>query len=188
MTIVRTPSHPSPSLLGGSIDVPPNPCRHGEARPARPWLGEPGTAGSVAVVGAGKMGLPVAAQYASHGWSVTAVDIQQTVVDEINAGRSHVDQEPGLAAHVREAHKAGLLRATLDAEAAARDADVVVLIVPILLDDEQQPDYRHMDAAVAAIGPGIHAGSSVIFETTLPVGDTRGRFVPRLEAASGLLA
>ncbi|HYU50074.1 MAG TPA: nucleotide sugar dehydrogenase [Candidatus Limnocylindria bacterium] len=188
MTIVRTPSHPSPSLLGGSIDLPPNPCRHGEARPARPWLGEPGTAGTVAVVGAGKMGLPLAAQYASHGWSVMAVDIQQTVVDEINAGRSHVDQEPGLAAHVRDAHKAGLLRATLDAEAAARDADVVVLIVPILLDDEQQPDYRHMDAAVAAIGPGIHAGSTVIFETTLPVGDTRGRFVPRLEAASGLVA
>ena len=142
----------------------------------------------MAVVGAGKMGLPLAAQYASHGWSVTAVDIQQTVVDEINAGRSHVDQEPGLAAHVRDAHKAGLQRATLDAEAAARDADVVVLIVPILLDDEQQPDYRHMDAAVAAIGPGIHAGSTVIFETTLPVGDTRGRFVPRLEAASGLVA
>jgi nucleotide sugar dehydrogenase len=188
MTIVRRPSRPSPSLLGGSIDLPPNPCRHNAARPARPWLGEPGTSGTVAVVGAGKMGLPLAVQYASHGWSVLAVDIQQTVVDAINAGRSHLDQEPGLDALVRDAHDAGLLRATLDAESAARDADVVVMIVPILLDDEQQPDYRHMDAAVAAIAPGIHAGSTVIFETTLPVGDTRGRFAPRLEAASGLEA
>jgi nucleotide sugar dehydrogenase len=57
-----------------------------------------------------------------------------------------------------------------------------------MLDDAQQPDYRHMDAAVEAIGPGLHAGSLVIFETTLPVGDTRNRYAPRLEALSGLRA
>ena len=61
-----------------------------------------------------------------------------------------------------------------------------MLIVPVMLDDEQQPDYRYMDAAVAAIAPGVHAGSTVIFETTLPVGDTRGRYAPRLEAGTGL--
>jgi nucleotide sugar dehydrogenase len=55
-----------------------------------------------------------------------------------------------------------------------------------MLDEHQQPDYRYMDAAAAAIAPGLHAGSLVIFETTLPVGDTRGRYVPVLEAASGL--
>jgi nucleotide sugar dehydrogenase len=65
---------------------------------------------------------------------------------------------------------------------------VVVLIVPVMLNDEQQPDYRYMDAAVASIGPGVHAGSLVIFETTLPVGDTRDRFTPRLEAVTGLHA
>ncbi|HYC07577.1 MAG TPA: nucleotide sugar dehydrogenase, partial [Candidatus Binatia bacterium] len=52
----------------------------------------------------------------------------------------------------------------------------------------QRPDYRYMDSAVASIAPGIHPGSVVIFETTLPVGDTRERFVPLLEAASGLSA
>jgi nucleotide sugar dehydrogenase len=45
-----------------------------------------------------------------------------------------------------------------------------------------------MDAAVASIAPGVHAGSLVVFETTLPVGDTRHRFAPRLEQASGLRA
>ena len=45
-----------------------------------------------------------------------------------------------------------------------------------------------MDAAVDAVAPGIRAGATVIFETTLPVGDTRNRYVPRLEAASGLVA
>lgn len=187
MTIVSRPSA-VPSLLGGSIELPERPCAHEPARQVDAWTGEPGTAGRVAVVGAGKMGLPLAAQFAGHGWRVTAVDVQQAVVDSINAGRSHVGEEPGLAELVRSAHAAGRLTATTDGAAAAREADVVLLIVPVMLDDEQQPDYRWMDAAVESIGPGLHPGSLVIFETTLPVGDTRGRFTPRLEEASGLAA
>jgi nucleotide sugar dehydrogenase len=186
MTITSRPTSAAPSLLGGSIELTVNACRHGDQPIVTPWTGEPGTAGIVAVIGAGKMGLPLCAQYASHGWSVIAVDVQQAVVDAINAGESHVAEEPGLAELVRSAHTAGRLRATTDGTAAAREADVVVLIVPVMLDDEQRPDYRYMDAAVASIAPGVHEGSLVIFETTLPVGDTRDRFAPRLASASGL--
>jgi nucleotide sugar dehydrogenase len=186
MTITTRPSRSGPSLLGGSIDVPVNPCEHGEQRSVQPWTGKSGTVGSVALVGAGKMGLPLAAQFASHGWQVTAVDINQAVVDSINAGRAHVAEEPGLLEAVAEAHASGRLRATTDGAAAARSVDVVVIIVPVMLTDREQPDYRYMDAALAAVGPGLHPGSTVILETTLPVGDTRGRFTPALEAASGL--
>jgi len=186
--IVTRPTATGPSMLGGSIEVPLAPCTHEPPRSVSPWTGEPGTAGTVAVVGAGKMGLPLCAQFAGHGWHVVAVDVQEAVVAAINEGRSHVGEEPGLAEAVRRGHAAGRLRATTDGAGAAREADVVVLIVPVMLDDEQQPDHRYMDSAVASIAPGIHAGSTVIFETTLPVGDTRGRFVPRLEEASGLVA
>ena len=185
MPIVSRPSTGA-SLLGGSIELPVNPCRHAPARPVEPWIGEPGTAGTVAVVGAGKMGLPLAAQFASHGWRVIAVDVQQAVVDAINEGRSHVGEEPGLAELVAAAHADGRLGATTNGTAAAGEADVVVIIVPVMLDDEQQPDYRYMDAAVASVGPGVHEGSLVVFETTLPVGTTRSRFAPRLKEASGL--
>ena len=186
MTMTRRPLSAAPSLLGGSIEVPPNACRHEPARLVDAWRGEPGTAGRVAVVGAGKMGLPLAAQFAGHGWLVTAVDVQPAVVAAINEGRSHVTEEPGLADAVRTAWEGGRLRATLDAAAAARASDVVVIIVPVMLDDEQQPDYRYMDSAVASIAPGIHEGSLVVLETTLPVGDTRTRFTPRLAEVSGL--
>jgi nucleotide sugar dehydrogenase len=186
MTITTRPSRSGPSLLGGSIDVPVNPCQHETPRTASPWFGESGTVGSVALVGAGKMGLPLAAQFAGHGWQVIAVDVNPAVVDAINEGRSHVGEEPGLVEAVAAAHAAGRLTATTDGTAAARSADVVVIIVPVMLNDRHQPDYRYMDAAVEAVGPGAHDGSLVIFETTLPVGDTRGRYVPALEAASGL--
>jgi nucleotide sugar dehydrogenase len=186
----RIVSRPSvgASMLGGSIKLPPQPCTHGAARRVSPWTGEEGTAGSVAVVGAGKMGLPLAAQFATHGWHVIAVDVNPAVVDAINAGQSHVGEEPGLAEMVAAVHEEGRLRATLDAAEAARDADVVVLIVPVMLDERHQPDYRYMDPAVDSIAPGVHAGSTVIFETTLPIGDTRNRFAPRLAQASGLVA
>ena len=177
----------APSLLGGSIQLA------GERVPARARLarcgrgsGEPGTSGTVAVVGAGKMGLPLAAQFASHGWSVIAVDVDPSVVASINDGRSHIGEEPGVAELVARAHADGRLRATQDGAAAAREADVVVLIVPVMLDAESRPDHRSMDAAVDAIAPGLHAGSLVIFETTLPVGDTRERYAPRLAQATGL--
>ena len=168
----------------------PNPCLHAAGRSVAPWIGEPGTAGRVAVVGAGKMGLPLAAQFASHGWHV---DGRRRAAGgrrrrSTRAARTSTE-EPGLAEAVATAHAAGRLRATTRRRRRPRArADVVVLIVPVMLDDEQQPDYRYMDAAVDSIAPGVHAGSLVIFETTLPVGDTRSRFAPRLEAASGLVA
>ncbi len=187
MSIVRRPSAAA-SLVGGAITLPANACEHPSARRVAPWTGEPGTAGIVAVVGAGKMGLPLAAQFATHGWTVIAVDVNPAVVEAVNEGRSHVAEEPGLAELVARVHGEGRLSATLDAAQAAREADVVVLIVPVMLSDDHRPDYRYMDPAVDAIAPGLHAGSTVIFETTLPIGDTRKRFAPRLAAVSGLVA
>ena len=105
----------------------------------------------------------------------------------MRAGRTST-RSRGSGISSASAHGAGLLRATTDGAAAAREADVVVLIVPVMLDAGSQPDHRHMDSAVDAIAPGVHAGSLVVFETTLPVGDTRDRYAPRLEAASGLRA
>jgi len=57
-------------------------------------------------------------QFARHGWHVTAVDVNPDVVAAINAGRSQIAGEPGLAEGVAEVHAAGLLEATSDAAAA----------------------------------------------------------------------
>ena len=110
MPIVERPSGGA-SLLGGSIVLPANDCHHElPPRHVTPWVGEAGTAGTVAVVGAGKMGLPLAAQFAGHGWEVIAVDVQAAVVAAINEGRSHLGEEPGVAELVASAHAAGRLR------------------------------------------------------------------------------
>jgi nucleotide sugar dehydrogenase len=178
--VVRSPSSAF-SSIGGTASATAAACEHREMDSVSPWTGEPGTTGTVAVIGAGKMGLTLVGQFASHGWRVVAVDVRQDVVDSINAGQAHID-EPGLATILETAHAERRLRATLDAADAARVADVVVLIVPVMLDDVRRPDYGFMDSAVDSILAGVHAGQTVIFETTLPVGDTRNRYLPRLES------
>jgi nucleotide sugar dehydrogenase len=142
----------------------------------------------VAVVGLGKMGLPLAAQYASAGWRVIGVDVLPSLVEDLDAGRVPEIDEPGLADRIAAAHEAGRFSATLSHAEATRQADVVVMIVPLMLTDEQAPDHRHLDAATRAVGEGLQPGTLVIYETTVVVGDTRGRFAPALERTSGLEA
>jgi nucleotide sugar dehydrogenase len=142
----------------------------------------------VAVIGLGKIGLPLAAQFAGKGMIVIGCDVLPAVVETVNAGHSHIEEEPGLEEKIAAAVSAGRLRATLDTTAAVKAAGTVVLIVPLLVDIRHDIDFRQLDSAVEAIGRGLRAGTLVICETTLPVGTTRTRIGPALEAASGLRA
>jgi len=148
----------------------------------------PGKDSSVAVVGLGKIGLPLAAQFASKGLDVIGCDVLPDVVEAINAGRAHIHEESGLEEAVAVAVAKGKLKATTDTTAAVARTDVVVIIVPLLVSREHTTDYSSLDAATRAVGRGLHRGSLVIYETTLPVGTTRLRLGPMLEDVSGLVA
>jgi nucleotide sugar dehydrogenase len=150
-----------------------------------PW--QPGEGpGTVALIGLGKIGLPLAAQYSSSGWRVIGVDVLPEVVDIVGSGGSHVREEPGIAELLSAAHAQGLLSATLSHAEAAAQADVIVFAVPVMLDEQHAPDYGWMDEATAAVGAGLRPGTLVVYETTLPVGTTRSRYRPMLQRASGL--
>lgn len=144
--------------------------------------------GTVAVVGLGKIGLPLAIQFIRHGKRVIGCDISEQVVATINAGGCHVHEEPGLDVEVARAVACGLLSATRDTAAAVRAADVVVVIVPVVVRGAGEVAFEGIDAATTAIGAGLAPGKLVIYETTLPVGTTSGRFRALLEGASGLVA
>jgi nucleotide sugar dehydrogenase len=148
----------------------------------------PGKESSVAVVGLGKIGLPLAAQFAGKGLEVIGCDVLPDVVEAINAGRAHIHEESGLEEAVAAAVAKGKLKATTDTTAAVARTGVVVIIVPLLVSREHATDYSSLDAATRAVGRGLHSGSLVIYETTLPVGTTRLRLAPMLEEASGLVA
>jgi nucleotide sugar dehydrogenase len=141
---------------------------------------------TVAVVGLGKIGLPLAVKYASAGWRAIGIDVRHDIVDAVRSGRSTLPDEPDVEDLLSSAHRAGLLTATTDHRAAVRSADVVVVVVPLKLTSTRSPDYSSIDAATAAIAGGLRASTLVIYETTLPIGDTRGRFGPILAEGSGM--
>jgi len=142
----------------------------------------------VAVLGLGKIGLPLAVQYALHGRHVIGCDIDAQVVEMVNAGLCHVQEEPGLATEVARLVHQGLLSATANTAEAVRQADAVVVIVPVIIDAKHEVSFTAIDAATAAIGEGLQPGTLVIYETTLPVGTTSRRSARMLERTSGLKA
>ncbi|WP_346959696.1 nucleotide sugar dehydrogenase [uncultured Arthrobacter sp.] len=141
----------------------------------------------IAVIALGKIGLPLAVQFASKGHEVVGVDVNRQVVDLINAGTEPFPGEAHLQEKLSELVPAGKLRATTDYADAVPDADVVVLVVPLFVDADANPDFGWMDAATAELGKHLTPGTLVSYETTLPVGTTRSRWKPALEAASGLV-
>ena len=143
---------------------------------------------TVAVVGLGKIGLPLAAQYASKGMKVVGCDVLAGVVDTINGGHSHIHEEEGLEEAVAAAVREGNLRATTNTSDAVRKSDAVVVIVPLMVSPDRLTDYHNLDAATQAVGQGLKKGALVVYETTLPVGTTRRRLGPMLEKQSGLRA
>ncbi len=142
---------------------------------------------NITVVALGKMGLPVAAWYASRGHRVTGCDVNSAVVGSINRGESPIQHEPGLPELVRELVAGGRLRATCDTAAGVRDADVVIVLAPLGLDAAHSPDYRALDRAFTEISAGLRRGALVILETTVAVGDTRARFLPMLTRDGAVL-
>lgn len=140
----------------------------------------------VAVVGLGKIGLPLAVQFARSGHDVVGVDVNRTTTDTINRGEEPFPGEANLAEYLAEAIDAGSLRATTAYAEAIPQADAVVVVVPLFVDAAGEPDFAWMDSATAEIARHLTAGTLVSYETTLPVGTTRNRWRPALEAGSGL--
>ena len=141
----------------------------------------------IAVIALGKIGLPLAVQFASRGHEVVGVDINQAFVDLVNAGMEPFPGEAHLQQKLSELVPAGRLRATTDYADAVPGADAVVLVVPLFVDEKTaEPDFGWMDVATRSLGEHLSPGTLVAYETTLPVGTTRTRWKPLLEEVSGL--
>lgn len=141
---------------------------------------------NICVVALGKIGLPLAVQYARMGHQVIGADIHQPTVDRINAGLAPFPNEAHLDEWLADVVAEGRLTATTDVSDAVSKSQAVVVVVPLVVDNDKHPEYSALDSATAAIASGLRPGTLVLYETTLPVGTTRTRFAPALAGGSGL--
>jgi len=121
----------------------------------------------VVTIGLGYIGLPTSALIAQNGISVHGVDINQKVVDTINAGKIHI-VEPSLDEAVASAVENGYLKA----DTKPLEADTYLIVVPTPFKGNHEPDISFVEAATKNILPLLKEGDLYIIESTSPIGTT----------------
>jgi len=139
----------------------------------------------VAIIGAGYVGLPLAQTFADSGQRVLVVDITPTLVEAINAGRSHIEDVP--SAKLGPLVSNGAITATLD-YGELRNAKAILIALPTPLTKQREPDLGYVEAAARGIAPVLQRGQIVVLESTTYPGTTRDVVKPILEEGSGLEA
>ncbi|MFD9888622.1 UDP-glucose dehydrogenase family protein [Amycolatopsis sp. NPDC059027] len=130
------------------------------------------TAARIVVVGTGYVGLTTGACLASLGHRVTCVDVDQTKIARLSAGRVDI-LEPGLAELVTRGLTSGRLGFVVGAREAVRDAEGVFLCVPTPMGAGGSADLRAVEAVTSEIGDVLPAGCALITKSTVPVGTAR---------------
>lgn len=121
----------------------------------------------VCVVGLGYIGLPVSCMLASRGHEVVGYDVSERAITGVNEGKAHFF-EPDLDMLLKAAVQTKRLRA----QRSPVEADYFVIAVPTPFRDGRRPDLSYIDDAIKAIAPFVKPGSTIILESTSPVGAT----------------
>jgi UDP-N-acetyl-D-glucosamine dehydrogenase len=137
------------------------------------------------VVGAGYVGVPLAATFAEAGCSVLLVDVVEDVVAGLNRGESHIaDVSSERLAPLVER---GLVHATTRYEELP-GAEAVLIALPTPLSPQREPDLSIVDGAARRLAEVLREGQIVVLESTTWPGTTRELLQPILEEGSGLRA
>lgn len=140
---------------------------------------------TVAVIGLGYVGLPLATRMAQMGFPTRGIDVQQARVDRINNGVSDIGDVP--SEMMAPLVTSGKLKAYSDFSIVTT-ADAIVICVPTPLSKTRDPDNSYIVRALESIGPFMRKGQLFVLESTTYPGFTREVMVPLLESASGLKA
>jgi UDP-N-acetyl-D-glucosamine dehydrogenase len=139
----------------------------------------------IAVIGAGYVGVPLAATFGEAGQRVLLVDVQTHVVDALNRGESHIEDVSN--ERLRVLTDKGLVVATNDYEL-VKQAHAVLIALPTPLSAQREPDLSAIEGAARSLAPVLQRGQVVVLESTTWPGTTREILQPILEEGSGLKA
>ena len=138
---------------------------------------------SIAIIGLGYVGLPLAAEAAKSGYTVIGVDLNIERVNKINSGISPIEDIS--SSEILNLVERGLLKAVSD-YSAVKGADVIIICVPTPLTSEHQPDLTYLESAANSISNNFSNGSLLILESTVAPGTTRNFLAPLIANGSGI--
>jgi UDP-N-acetyl-D-glucosamine/UDP-N-acetyl-D-galactosamine dehydrogenase len=136
---------------------------------------------TIAVIGLGYVGLPVATAFGRAGFKVIGFDVNTNRIAELRNGTDRtreVSAEDIGASGMAFTSTAGDLRA----------ADFFIVTVPTPIDPAHAPDLSMLLGASRTVGSALKRGDIVVYESTVYPGATEDACVPVLEQTSGLKA
>lgn len=135
---------------------------------------------SIAVVGLGYVGLPIAVAFGKQA-PVVGFDINKTKISELREG---IDRTGEVSSHDL---KAANLRFTWD-PTDLKAADFIIVAVPTPINEALQPDLTALQKSSELIGRNLSPGAIVVYESTVYPGATEEVCLPILEKTSGMKA
>jgi UDP-N-acetyl-D-galactosamine dehydrogenase len=134
---------------------------------------------TVAVVGLGYVGLPLAVEFGKR-LAAIGYDLSEAKLAHYRRG-----QDPTGGVLESDLRAATRLKYTSDSRELAQ-ADFIIVAVPTPVDDAHQPDFSPLRSACKALSPHMKKGSIIIFESTVYPGATEEVCIPVLEKGSGM--
>jgi len=133
---------------------------------------------SLAIIGQGYVGLPLAMAAVESGWTVVGLDNSASRVKNLNGGHSPVEDISNET--LGNALKSGSYRASSNFEDIS-NADVVTICVPTPLDEKKEPDLSALRGATNSVAPFLKNGALLVSESTSYPGTLRNEVIPIVE-------
>ena len=130
----------------------------------------------ICIIGLGYIGLPAAAMFASNGYKVVGVDINNKVIDALEKGEVIIE-EPYLKNIVQQEVISGNLTASKEPQ----EADAFIIAVPTPLTKDKKADMGLVKKATESILPYLRKGNIVVLESTSPTGTIKNLIIPILK-------
>src|SRR5688572_13741572 len=130
---------------------------------------------TVAVIGLGYVGLPLAVEFAKAGFKTIGIDVSKERVLSVAGGKSYIDDLTN--AQIAEARRKKKLTATADFRA-LKNADAVIICVPTPLGKTKQPDLSFVLSAVQQVSENLRKSQLIVLESTTYPGTTDENILP----------
>lgn len=140
---------------------------------------------TIAIIGLGYVGLPLAIQFANAGLRVLGIDVDPKKIKMLAEGSSYIGHIKSERIQALNAH--GLFSATTDFTALS-ESDAVILCVPTPLNQNREPDLSFVLETGRAIAPYIKSGAVICLESTTYPGTTENDLRQVIETGSGKIA
>ena len=133
---------------------------------------------SIAIMGLGYVGLPIALEFAKKGYKVNGLDNNRGRVQKLKKGSSYIEDVSDK--EIQKIISGGKFNVTTN-DKILSSSDVVIVCVPTPLRKIKEPDISYIIHASRAIQKHIHPGQLIIVESTTYPGTTRDVILPELE-------